>query len=175
VFDQIVVGVAGVLVLVAVVLTAIAPVYPPRGRAQKLLDARINPPAPVTSTQPTPSGSPAAGPDQLPAELRGTWTGDVAQKDPAHEFNTTYPVTLVLRGGSIGQVVGTSNYPTIPCSGDLLLNQGGSAVQVTEHIVGGTNCSDTTVSLTLNGNGELVYHFDDVGDGTGDGVLTKQR
>ncbi|ADP83558.1 hypothetical protein [Pseudofrankia inefficax] len=175
VFDQIVVGVAGVLVLVAVVLTAIAPVYPPRGRAQKLLDARIHPPAAVTSTQPTPSGSPAAGPDELPAELRGTWTGNVTQKDPAHEFNTTYPVTLVLRGGSIGQVVGTSNYPTIPCSGDLLLNQGGNAVQVTEHIVGGTNCSDTALSLTLDGNGNLVYHFDDVGDGTGDGVLTKQR
>lgn len=175
--DRAVVGVVGVLVVAAVVLTALAPVYPARHRAEKLYADRLQPPrpAPTAPVQPGASATPDSDPGQFPTALIGTWTGSVHQQDPAHDYDATYDVALVLRGGTTGQVVGTSSYPTIPCTGDLVMTQGGASVQVTERIVAGTQCTDTTLSLSLDGSGNLVYHFDDVGDGTGDGVLTKQR
>jgi hypothetical protein len=177
VLAQVVVGLVGILVVAAVVLTALAPVYPPRHRAEKLYADRLRPPAPAptATARPGASASPDSDPGQFPTDLIGTWTGSVNQKDPAHDFDSTYDVSLVLRGGTTGQVIGTSSYPTIPCSGDLVMTAGGANVQVTEHIVAGTQCTDTKLSLRLDGSGNLIYHFDDVGDGTGDGVLTKQR
>jgi len=177
VLDQAVVGVAGVLVLVALVFTALAPVYPTRGKAAKeFADRLVPPPAAAASPKPGAGGTPTTGADQLPAALIGTWSGVVTQNNPSTNFHTSYAVTLVLHGGTVGNVVGTSSYPSIPCTGDLLLDRGGSEVMVTEHIVSGTHsCSDTPLSLKLDGSGNLVYHFADSGDGTGDGVLNKQR
>jgi hypothetical protein len=162
-------------VLAAIVLTALAPVYPARGRAAKQFADRLAPPRPAASASPAPGvgTTPAQGPDALPSAMVGTWTGTVNQSDPAADYQASYVVTLVLRGGVTGNVVGTSDYPTVPCTGDLLLNRGGSDVQVTEHIVSGTQCSDTMLSLSLDAGGNLRYHFDDSGDGTGDGVLTR--
>jgi hypothetical protein len=156
-----------------VVLTALAPVYP---RHKGAAEAHGVAPQ-AAGASPAPNGA-----DGFPDGLTGIWNGTVTQTSPATQSgpaagpSTTFTVTLVLRGGTVGNVVGTSRYPTIPCSGELvLLGSGGSDVQVTEHILTGTDgCVDTTLSLRLDGAGRLIYHFDDVGYGKGDAVLTRQ-
>ncbi|OHV32080.1 hypothetical protein BCD49_30925 [Pseudofrankia sp. EUN1h] len=178
-----------VLILAAVLLTALAPVYPSRGQTAKDFATRFPPPAggtgapappattppgatPSAPGTPTPSAPASAGPNQLPAAMRGTWSGSVRQQGT----NTVqYNVTITLTGGAVGSVVGTSSYPTVPCSGDLLLSATGTTVQVSEHItIGQSDCFDTTLFLALDGSGNLTYHFDDVGYGTGDATLTRQ-
>ncbi|ONH25090.1 hypothetical protein BL253_28265 [Pseudofrankia asymbiotica] len=183
-FDQIIVGVSCVLILTAVVLTALAPVYPSRGKTAKEFATRYPVPAgaagspapgaPSAPGTPAPSLVPSAGAGQLPAGMRGTWSGTVVQRS-TQSNSTSYAVTITLTGGATGSVVGTSSYPTSPCSGDLTLNVVGTTVEVFEHITAGmTHCFDTTLFLTLGGNDSLTYHFDDVGYGTGDATLTRQ-
>lgn len=187
ILDQIVVGVAGVLILAAVILTAIAPIYPSRGETAKDFASRFPPPAggpasPGPSVPPpaaapgtaAPSTQPSVGGGQLPAGMNGTWSGSLTQKNASNTVQ--YNVTITLTGGAVGSVVGTSSYPTVPCAGDLTLTAVGARVQVAEHITNGQNdCFDTTLLLGLDGSGNLTYHFDDVGYGTGDGTLTRQR
>ena len=93
--------------------------------------------------------------------VSGTPTGPLSLTEPS-----AGKLTVSDNGHNLG---------TYAVTGNLLLNQVGTGVQVTEHIVNGTNCSDATLLLSLDGSGNLVYHFDDVGDGTGDGLLTRQR
>ncbi|WP_131804105.1 hypothetical protein [Pseudofrankia sp. BMG5.36] len=181
--DQIIVGVSCVLILTAVVLTALAPIYPSRGQTAKEFASRYPvpagasgspaPSAPAPGT-PTPSAVPSASAGQLPAVMRGTWSGTVVQQY-TRDNSSNYSVTITLTGGTVGSVVGTSSYPTSPCSGDLQLRAVGTTVEVFEHItIGASKCFDTTLFLTLNGNDGLTYHFDDVGYGTGDAELTRQ-
>ncbi|MBL7519546.1 hypothetical protein I6A84_15915, partial [Frankia sp. CNm7] len=139
--------------------------------------------APPAGPPAGPARGPGAGPTSsagaaaLPSGMVGTWSGTLTQSATADRAEEKYNVTLTLRGGEVGDVVGTSNYPTIPCGGDLVLEQTGTRVQVTEQITTGTeNCADeVTVFLELESTGTLLYHFDDAGFGAGDAVLTKQR
>jgi len=179
VLDQIVVGVAGVLVLAAVVLTVLAPVYPSRGQTAKDFAARFpvpagatGSPAPPTTGTPAPGTSPSAAAGQLPAGMVGTWTGTgtvTAGSDSAR-----FTVTISLTGGAVGNVVGTSTYPAAPCTGNLTLVNVGTKVEVSEHITTRTDdCFDSTLYLAVDASGHLLYHFDDEGYGVGDATLSR--
>lgn len=68
------------------------------------------------------------GPDQqpagealLPIEFGGTWTGTVQQYENTEQgaLEETYPVELSLTSGAVGPLVGSIDYPTLGCGGEL--------------------------------------------------------
>jgi hypothetical protein len=163
--DWSVAAVAGLLALSALVLTLLAPVYP-----------KAHIPASLRSLLPSPPAAAGATPDAnaLPAAMAGTWTGTVTQHSSTASEH--YTVELTLTAGQVGQQVGTSVYTASgwSCDGTFTLTSGGSTVQGNEAFPRSRECGGDVLTLRLDASGELVYHFDDAGQGTGDGVLTRK-
>jgi hypothetical protein len=171
---------AGLLAFSALVLTLLAPVYPKAQIPASLRSLLPSPPAaagaqpapPTQSAQPTTPATPASS--TLPAAMVGTWTGTVIQHSSS--FSEQYTVVLTLTAGQVGQQVGTSVYTSTKwtCDGTFTLTGVGSIVQGNEAFPHSTNCIGDVLTLRLDVAGTLHYHFDDVGYGAGDGVLTKR-
>jgi hypothetical protein len=85
----------------------------------------------------------------------GAWSGTVSQSFV--RFNAE----LVLRGGQIGDVIGTSTYPQDGCAGDLVLRRvEGDEVRLAERLTKGALCfAAAEVDLRLNGDGTLAYSY----------------
>ena len=132
--------------------TALAQVIPP--------DAGAAPgAAPLTIARP--SGT-------LPPAFTGSWSGTLH----ASRRHRGYPVRVTLRGGSVGSVVGTVDYWTVPCQGELRLQEvADGVVRVLEEFTQGVKeCgSGTPVELAVGADGSLGYlgHYDDGGPRVG--------
>jgi hypothetical protein len=105
----------------------------------------------------SPLTAPVAAQQALPAAFVGHWEGLLVQINP----DTRYPVSIELTGGSPGSAVGTIDYPTLGCSGNLVLQSvAGSQATLTERLtVGQTICTyvDATVTLTQQADGSLAF------------------
>nr|MDT0665754.1 hypothetical protein [Micromonospora sp. DSM 115978] len=74
---------------------------------------------PVVSPSAEPAGSPSAGQTSglagllgtVPEDFHGRWEGAVDQTD-----SFAFDVTMDLRGGTVGTVVGTAEYPSLGCT-----------------------------------------------------------
>lgn len=107
------------------------------------------------------------GPDQqpagealLPIEFGGTWTGTVQQyADEARGAREdTYPVELTLTAGAVGPVVGTIDYPTLGCGGELVLVAVNiDSVELSENIT----YDDTSDGNSCAEDGGIILRFVD--------------
>jgi len=96
----------------------------------------------------------------------GTWRGSINQPgDP----NSPYPAVLTMKSGRVDDIIGTSSYPTLKCSGRLtLLTASKNRLTVRENITKGTtNCITATITLVHRSNGSLDYSFSSPAPGHG--------
>lgn len=56
---------------------------------------------------------------EVPESYLGTWEGSGTQTNPEIDW----PITISLTGGAYGDIVGTVDYPTLGCGGELILNR----------------------------------------------------
>lgn len=112
----------------------------------------------VPSSRPTVSTIVTRSSGSVPDGIIGSWAGTVSQEDAP---NMPYPVRINLHQGTLGDEVGTSDYPTLECFGRLILSSvSTSAIVVTEKLMVGQICYDQTViALTLKPNGSVEYSF----------------
>ena len=113
---------------------------------------------PGSTSSPAASGTATEAELVVAAEMTGTWQGVVSQPNSSSDL---YPTTTVLRTGRIGEVVGTSDYPTLGCSGNLRLIVGGPQARVREEITAETSvsCIDGDIHLSLASDGTLSWAF----------------
>jgi eukaryotic-like serine/threonine-protein kinase len=121
--------------------------------------------AALGSAPPTSAASPSAATavrstvpparNAIPADLLGTWVGDLHQED----IDRTYPTAVSLTGGRVGAVVGTVDYPAPGCSGELRLTAvTGAEIGVTEKITKGSEDCLNPIPLRLSAQaGALRY------------------
>ncbi|OAH12472.1 serine/threonine-protein kinase [Streptomyces jeddahensis] len=112
---------------------------------------------------PGPTTSAVSASPQSAFRYPGTWRGTVTQGDSNH-----YPVKAVYKGGKVGDVVATVDYPTLECSGRwVLISQSDKGLAVKEQITEGrSNCSDVVeINLTPSTDGTLGYAFADWEEG----------
>ena len=98
----------------------------------------------------------------LPEPFVGTtWTGTGLQENPAN----TWPVTVVLDGGNEGEVIGTIDYPTLGCGGEIILTEVNTednfgSFWAQEHITyGQDNCIDGGQFLFHLSEGAFLLNF----------------
>lgn len=122
-------------------------------------------PSDSTTTIPYPDGTPQS-PKPHPLTLfTGEWTGDIVQFSPS----TRYNATLVIAIPTAGQIVGTSSYPSLECSGNLrLVGVSDKVLRVEELITEGKavpfgtkGCVNGFIILELLPDGRLFYRFTD--------------
>lgn len=91
-----------------------------------------------------------------------TWTGTGYQESPAN----TWPVTITLTGGNEGEVVGTIDYPTLGCGGEIILTEVNTeddfgSFWAQEHITyGQDNCIDGGRFLFHLSEGAFLLNFE---------------
>ena len=108
----------------------------------------------------------------ITSDFVGQWSGNVTQK---RSNNSTYPVVITIHSGKLTDRVGSVNYATEGCGGELLLIAATSIrISVEERLTSGlTKCIDRSVIiLTKNADGTLDYGVR-VADVSGSGVLRK--
>ncbi|HEY6294981.1 MAG TPA: hypothetical protein VIX15_04895 [Streptosporangiaceae bacterium] len=157
-------GAVVVIVLVALLIVHLVQGGTPPRHGK--LAANSDRPTPTAS--PTPSVSP--GPT-TPTAFGGTWSGTLTQDV------TTFTGTVTL---SAGQTSGTIAYDfsDLTCSGDLALTSA-TATTMTMNLailVGQTQCSNGTVTLSLTPSGSVTFNFQSQTPGTqpATGTLTRQ-
>lgn len=96
----------------------------------------------------------------LPDAFTGHWEGTGAQRNPTAEW----PVTLTLTGGHPGDVVGTIDYPTLACGGELTLQSAdtsAASVELAEDLTfGEAVCADGgIVHLAILSDGSLDFQW----------------
>lgn len=87
----------------------------------------------------------------------GQWSGTVIQTGSVSD---QYPVGITIRSGQSNQRLGAIDYPTLGCSGELILSAASSAQIIVEESLtrGLAACTNhTKVTLTLNADGTLDY------------------
>jgi len=99
----------------------------------------------------TTTETPRLDPLSLPEGMLGTWRGIVQQS------SSKYPMTLTLSGGTAGDIVGRSEYPTLPCTGNLRLLSGGDDVVLQEEVSG--SCITGEVHLELIDRNTILYKW----------------
>lgn len=107
-------------------------------------------PGTVRSSEPT-------GADALPDGMGGAWTGTIRQGP------VDFTAEVVLRGGPVGAIVGTSDNPTDGCTADLkLLEVEGDRVVMQERVItsSGLCRGADRLTLTLRPDGRLDYRFE---------------
>jgi len=104
----------------------------------------------------------------VPEKFIGSWFGIVYQGQVE-----TYPVEVVIAGGSSGAKIGTADYPTLGCGGRWELQAAWeNKVRATERIEYQGNCVNTvTIDLLMQPDGQLFYSFRGV---EGAGILHRQ-
>jgi hypothetical protein len=117
--------------------------------------------APADST--TVDQAPSSSGDALPETFVGTtWTGTGLQENPAN----TWPVTIALTGGNEGEVIGTIDYPTLGCGGEIVLIEVNTednfgSFQAQERITyGQDNCIDGGRFLFFLSEGAFLLNFE---------------
>jgi hypothetical protein len=144
-------------------------------------------PGPPGSATPTGGGPPVStshvpspnepAPGSLPGSFVGKWSGNAVQYNTSQQ----YPVILSFYSAAIGSQVGMSNYPTLKCSGTLLLRAiEGNKIFVTEYITENVDSACGTpdpLSLQFNKNGTLTYQelsdYTDLATVIGEGTLKR--
>ncbi|WP_462187981.1 MULTISPECIES: serine/threonine-protein kinase [unclassified Frankia] len=142
-----------VLVLLAAVAAGAYQLFGADGSGDDGDRRRASPPT-VATRDPAGVGSQpgAEAGEALPPGMIGSWSGSVTQAFV--HFNAE----LVLRGGRIGEVIGTSAYPESGCAGELVLRAvSGASVRLEERLtrVGALCFAATWLDLVLHGDGTL--------------------
>ena len=117
----------------------------------------------ITSISPDPSDEARVDTSELHLFFIGTWAGTGTQTNPT----AAWPVTITLGGGQPGEVIGTIDYPTLGCGGDLVLDSIDPldpflTVEVAEYITyGQDNCIDGgTFSFSgAEGGRRLIFQW----------------
>lgn len=90
--------------------------------------------------------STAAQEQEFPDAYVGTWEGTGIQTDADGNPDGEWTITITITGGAYGEVVGTVDYPTLGCGGELILNRvdfDDFFLDITEDITyGEDNCLD---------------------------------
>ena len=119
-------------------------------------------PRPATASVRSQTSTPfTAGSGQLPQQLSGTWRGSVFQASVAE----TYPVVLQL-ANQPGTTIGTSDYETLECQGELRLNAVFAySVEITEYITSNNGNCVSPVKITLKwlDRNHIFYSFSNPG------------
>jgi hypothetical protein len=87
------------------------------------------------------------------------WSGEIVTQKGS--VNDKYPVVVTINSGKVNQRVGTVNYGTMGCSGELFLAVATSIqISVQERLmIGLTKCIGySVITLTKNADGTLDYH-----------------
>ena len=109
--------------------------------------------------------------------VAGTWKGTVAQSDA----QAVYTVRLTLLPAPLEDgIVGSSDYPSLECGGDLVAVRRDGTTAVVREVLsyGQDECIDNVLLyLTANPDGTLAYAFYNTDMTTPEGVatLTKLR
>jgi hypothetical protein len=118
--------------------------------------------APPDDSPPT-SEAPSSSGTALPDTFAGTtWTGTGQQENPTN----SWPVTVSLTGGNEGDVIGTIDYPTLGCGGEIVLTEVNvednfGSFWAQEHITyGQENCIDGGRFLFFLSEGAFLLNFD---------------
>ncbi|WP_460367837.1 serine/threonine-protein kinase [Actinocorallia lasiicapitis] len=128
--------------------------------------SRPPPVAPPSSAASSGSGDADGAPS-----LVGVWTGKVTQPGIA---KSPYDVKIVYTGGFVQEVVGTSEYPTLGCKGDLkaiYITEDKRKVTVQERINSGPCENNVFVELSLRPDAKTLYYSFQTGSTHGDGIL----
>jgi hypothetical protein len=116
---------------------------------------------PVDSANSTGETTSASGVALQEPFVGTTWTGTGYQENPAN----TWPVTVVLDGGNEGDVIGTIDYPTLGCGGEIILTEVNTednfgSFWAREHITyGQDNCIDGGQFLFHLSEGAFLLNF----------------
>ena len=111
-----------------------------------------------TSTGNAPQASGAALPDYWNGR---SWTGTGLQENPEN----TWPVTVLFTGGNVGEIIGTIDYPTLGCGGEIILTEVNTeddfgSFWAQEHITyGQDNCIDGGSFFFSLAESGLYLHF----------------
>lgn len=107
--------------------------------------------AACAAAQPAPAGEAGVG-----HAFAGSWRGTGSQSDQAGEWS----IALTLAGGRPGEVVGTIQYPSLACGGDLLLRRSGpGALELRERITFGSCVDGGLLTLRPLDGGRLGYDW----------------
>lgn len=102
---------------------------------------------------------PRSSAESLPRSFNGSWSGDVLQ----YNTDQDYPAILKFYSAPVGSPVGTSDYPTLGCSGKFRLTEvTPTKILVMEYITNNprNTCVLTDIiSLQLNADGTLTYRY----------------
>jgi hypothetical protein len=129
---------------------------------------------PSVNDSPGPSYPFTPGTYELPDQLIGTWSGTVFQASTAQN----YPVVLRLSRAP-GTTIGTSEYRTLGCQGELRLNSitidtAMVAEYITSNSVSSGCVSPVQITLRYLGPNRIFYSFSyDGNPEDGQGTLTK--
>jgi hypothetical protein len=108
--------------------------------------------------------------EAVPSGLIGKWRGSIRQN------GQTYPVTMKIGGGKVGEEIGTVSYPSYHCGGSLTLVDGSPAmIRVEETHERSDGCLDGLVGLRLNDNGTLKYDWLGGSNVKATGVLSRSQ
>ena len=105
-----------------------------------------------STSQPGTQDGPTVDTTQLHSFFIRTWEGTGYQLNPTNQW----PITVTFTGGRPGEVVGSAEYPTLGCGGELILesidpHDNFLTIYVTERITyGHENCTDVG-SFTFSG------------------------
>lgn len=168
--SRIYMGVTLAVGIVGAVAAVLALFVVPEGSTIQPSQVEPTSPSPTTGTA-SPSASPRtmiAAPEvtppppvlvgDVPVLYVGNWVGTIDQQQLVGS-DSTYPARLHVVGGVLGEVVGSSSYPTLECHADLLLVEASEARLVVEEKLRTTGMCLDNVLITLNpsSDGTLRY------------------
>lgn len=110
-----------------------------------------------TASVPTPATSRPAQTKTgtMPRYFIGVWSGTLTQG------GSSYAVRLRLQDGEIGEPVGTIEYETLHCAGELKLRTASPrSLDVVETLTNSAGCTpEGNIALKRNSNGSLSYSY----------------
>ncbi|OHV42041.1 hypothetical protein BCD49_00310 [Pseudofrankia sp. EUN1h] len=103
----------------------------------------------------------------VPSAFLGTWYGTHGGSE----------MSLELKDGKVGDVVGATTYPGACTETVTLIEVGdGSSIRVHEAVQpGDTECTDEDITLTLQGSGSLSLRYESYAEGDPDGTVVMTR
>jgi hypothetical protein len=87
----------------------------------------------------------------------GVWSGNNGvQSNPSRNFT----MRLTLNAGEIGQIVGSIEYPSLACGGELTLSTiSSNSLTLNENITFGSCVRNGIITLSVTNNGSLSYQW----------------
>jgi len=100
---------------------------------------------------------PASAIVAIPEGYTGIWSGNNGvQINPSRSFTMRFG----LIAGTVGQVVGTVEYPSLSCGGEVILkNVAADSIELTEIITYGSCLRNGIITLSLLSDGTLSYQW----------------